>query len=275
MSSVSDGAWLRDEVVPLAWCWRITRRDGAVLGLTTHDGDLVVNGLLYRSAPGIRPSAIRQVAGLAGDSMDVEGALSADAIAADELAAGRWDGATIRVAVVNWVAPDAGDVLIAEGVLGDVTIAGAQFMAELGPYRGALDEQIVPATSSECRAELGDRDCRVALAALTWRGSVNVQSGPQVTLDGGTIPDGLRYGRLRWLDGPNRGLTATIADQSGAIVLLTNAPRVPVDPGTRVELIAGCDKRAETCGTRFANIANFRGEPHLPGVDLLTRYPGG
>lgn len=24
---------------------------------------------------------------------------------------------------------------------------------------------------------------------------------------------------------------------------------------------------------RFANALNFRGEPHLPGVDLLTRYP--
>jgi hypothetical protein len=42
-----------------------------------------------------------------------------------------------------------------------------------------------------------------------------------------------------------------------------------------VELTQGCDKRAATCAERFANIANFRGEPHLPGFDLLTRFPGG
>ena len=29
-----------------------------------------------------------------------------------------------------------------------------------------------------------------------------------------------------------------------------------------------------TCAGRFANAVNFRGEPHLPGMDLLTRYPG-
>ena len=42
-----------------------------------------------------------------------------------------------------------------------------------------------------------------------------------------------------------------------------------------VSLTEGCDKRFATCRTRFANSANFRGEPHLPGNDLLTRYPGG
>lgn len=54
--------------------------------------------------------------------------------------------------------------------------------------------------------------------------------------------------------------------------------RDPIDHSSlpvRVRLRAGCDKRLETCATRFANAANFRGEAHLPGFDLLTRYPGG
>jgi uncharacterized phage protein (TIGR02218 family) len=41
--------------------------------------------------------------------------------------------------------------------------------------------------------------------------------------------------------------------------------------GDRIELREGCDKRLSTCATRFANVANFRGEPHVPGNDLLTR----
>ena len=41
-----------------------------------------------------------------------------------------------------------------------------------------------------------------------------------------------------------------------------------------VELIEGCDKSLATCAARFGNAANFRGEPYLPGMDLLTRYPG-
>nr|WP_232014937.1 phage BR0599 family protein [Sphingopyxis sp. EG6] len=34
-------------------------------------------------------------------------------------------------------------------------------------------------------------------------------------------------------------------------------------------------KQLATCRERFANAINFRGEAHLPGNDLLTRYPGG
>jgi hypothetical protein len=35
---------------------------------------------------------------------------------------------------------------------------------------------------------------------------------------------------------------------------------------------AGCDKRIATCGTKFANVANFRGFPDIPGQDAVLRY---
>ena len=44
--------------------------------------------------------------------------------------------------------------------------------------------------------------------------------------------------------------------------------------GALIELIEGCDKSLATCAARFGNAINFRGEPYLPGIDLLTRYPG-
>jgi hypothetical protein len=28
----------------------------------------------------------------------------------------------------------------------------------------------------------------------------------------------------------------------------------------------------ETCGAKFANTANFRGFPHIPGQDTILRY---
>jgi uncharacterized phage protein (TIGR02218 family) len=36
---------------------------------------------------------------------------------------------------------------------------------------------------------------------------------------------------------------------------------------------AGCDKRFETCRTKFANAVNFRGFPHLPGNDFVAPMP--
>jgi uncharacterized phage protein (TIGR02218 family) len=55
-------------------------------------------------------------------------------------------------------------------------------------------------------------------------------------------------------------------------VTLRDVPAFVVAAGTRVEMTEGCDKRFATCIGRFGNAVNFRGEPHLPGNDLLTRY---
>jgi hypothetical protein len=61
---------------------------------------------------------------------------------------------------------------------------------------------------------------------------------------------------------------------NGTVVEVRDLPRFDLETPCRIELREGCDKRFETCVSRFANAANFRGEPHLPGNDLLTRYPG-
>ena len=94
-------AWLRVEVVTLAWCWRLSRRDGVVLGLTSHDRDLLIDGVPYRAAPGMKPSAIETSDSLDASTMDLEGAISSDAIAARDLDAGRWDGAALTLFVTD------------------------------------------------------------------------------------------------------------------------------------------------------------------------------
>ena len=43
--------------------------------------------------------------------------------------------------------------------------------------------------------------------------------------------------------------------------------------GLRVRLREGCDRTIATCTSRFGNAVNFRGEPFLPGNDMLAQYP--
>ena len=82
------------------------------------------------------------------------------------------------------------------------------------------------------------------------------------------------YGRLRWIGGANSGTDSAILKSEGAILTLREPPAFPAAAGDLVEIREGCDKMLATCSGRFGNAANFRGEPHLPGIDLLTRYPG-
>lgn len=267
--------FLTQDLTTIAFCWRLDRRDGVSLGFTSHDRDLEVDGLIFRAAPGMLPSAIGRSDGFDVDSMDVQGALSDRAIRAADLEAGRWDGAAVRLYAINWRAP-AEMRLLMRGELGAVEMTDGSFSAELRGPTAILERPVVEVTAPECRAELGDGRCRIDLSA--YRETARI-----VTADDALIivdvmerpPNHYTYGRLRWLTGANSGLAVGIAGSNGATLRLRDIPHFTSNAGDRVEITAGCDKRFTTCRTRFNNVLNFRAEPHLPGNDLLTRYPGG
>ncbi len=263
-----------DRLETIALCWRVERRDGVAIGLTAHDRDLTIDGLTHRAAPGMTPSAVVRTAGLEADTMDVSGPLTSAAIGAADLLAGRWDGARVRVFAVDW-SSGATVAELGEGRIGAVELAEGGFTAELAGATAALERPVAETTTPECRAELGDRRCRVMLAARRRFARVVAAEGATLTLDGAE-PTGNAYGDglLRWFGGSLGGLEAAIARSDGATVTLRAPPAAAVAAGTLVELVEGCDKSFATCTQRFGNAANFRGEPHLPGIDLLTRYPG-
>jgi uncharacterized phage protein (TIGR02218 family) len=269
-------AWFQSELTTLAFCWRVERRDGVALGFTSHDRDLEISGFRYRAAPGMAPSAIGRSDGLEIDTLDVTGALTSDAISAGDLAAGRWDGARLRLVAVDWRDPEAEPLFLARGELGEVSVSDGAFTAELMGPTALLDRPVVEATSPECRAALGDRRCRVDLAGRTRFARIAaVVDAATFDVDAGEpSPNAYGYGRLRWIAGANGGIVSAVLRSDGARLFLREPPPEAVTVGSLVELAEGCDKIFATCRDRFANGANFRGEPHLPGADLLTRYPG-
>jgi uncharacterized phage protein (TIGR02218 family) len=265
--------WLREELVTLAWCWRLARRDGVVIGLTSHDRDLLIGGMMYRAAPGMKPSALETGDSLDAATMDLEGAITSDAIAARDIDAGRWDGAELELFVADWSAPDAAPVIVARGSLGAIERRGPAFAAELQGVTRLLDRPVCPATSPSCRAMLGDRACRADLASRTHMRRVTAVDGRMVMLD--AVAPGMAFGELMWLEGGNCGLASPVIGAEGSVLHLAEASSFAPAGPVRVRLTEGCDKQLATCRDRFANAVNFRGEAHLPGNDLLTRYPGG
>ncbi len=268
-------SWLAEELATVALCWRIERRDGVTIGLTTHDRDLTVDGLVHRAAPGMAPSAIRREAGLAADTMEVAGAIVSDAIRGDDLIDGRWDGARVRLFAIDWSGADEARVALGEGVIGAVELRDGRFSAELAGAGAALERPVVEETAPTCRATLGDARCRVPMAGRRRLARVLDAEGAVLTLDRVAAADIYGWGMLRWLDGANGGRTQGIATSTGALLTLAAPPARAVVAGTLVELVEGCDRTLATCAGRFGNAANFRGEPHLPGMDLVTRWIGG
>ncbi len=263
------------DLASIAFCWRLERRDGIALGFTGHDRDLVIGGLRYRAAPGMLPSAIALSDGFDVVRLEVAGALTSEATTAEDLAAGRWDGAAVSIFMADWRDPAAETIAIARGELGDVSMRGNGFEAELRGPTALLERPVVEQTSPESRAELGDKRCRVdmatrvratRIAVVVDETAIDVESAASGNVDA--------YGRIRWIGGRNSGLSVPIRASDGARLTLREAPYFPAEAGDLVEIAEGCDKSLATCGDRFGNAVNFRGEPHLPGLDLLTRYPG-
>ena len=271
MGTILDGA-----LTSLAFCWRLERSDGVALGFTSHDRDLTIGGFVYRAAPGMAPSAIEIGDGFDADAMSIGGALSAGAITRADLIAGRWDGAAVRLFLADWSDPGGTPVALARGMLGDVRTTGRGFETELKGPAAMLERPAVEQTSPECRAALGDKRCRVDMAGRSRTTRIVALPGED-SVEVADAASGARahaYGRLRWIGGANSGLESAILTSDGPLLRLREPPPLPAAVGDLVRILEGCDKSFATCRDRFANAANFRGEPHLPGIDLLTRYPG-
>lgn len=217
--------FLLPDLTNIAFCWRLERRDGVALGFTTHDRDLEIAGLVHRAAPGMLPSAISLSDGFDADGLDVAGGLTSDAISDRDLMAGRWDGASVQVFMIDWTDPEGEQAPLARGVLGDVSVSGNGFSAELRGPTALLDRPVVEQTSPECRAALGDKRCRVDMAGrVRVTRIVEIVDEALFDVADAGVGNAYAYGRLRWIGGANSGLESAILSSAGARLTLREPP---------------------------------------------------
>jgi uncharacterized phage protein (TIGR02218 family) len=267
-------------VTTLCRCWLIERRDGVTQGFTDHDEDIVLDEVACRAGTGLTGTEVTQKHGLAADSSELAGALADDTLNEDDLAAGRYDAASVELWLVDWSEPTL-RVLLAKGTLGEVRRDGAVFTAELNGLSQKLSQDTGRIYTATCSADLGDGRCSLDLTSAAFRGTGTVAA---VTATSALRADGLDAfddgwftgGKLTFDSGANAGLSVEVKlHRVGAEVSLDlwQALPQPITPGDTFAVTAGCDKRFATCHDRFNNVANFRGFPHIPGNDFVVRYP--
>lgn len=282
MRAVPPGlaAHLAGDATTLCHCWRVTRRDGAVLGFTDHDRSLVFDGLAFAAGSGFEASATEEESGLAPHGGDVRGGFSSEAISDADLAAGRYDGARVEVFRVNWANP-ADRLLLKVQIIGEVSRTGTDFTADLRPLAHLLAQPQGRTYGRSCSAALGDGACGLALADGVHRATGTIGAAPsesRIALAGiAGFPAGVfARGVAEFLSGALKGTAVDIAadgrEQGLAVIdLWLPLPALPA-LGDSVRLTMGCDKTFATCRSRFGNGANFQGFPHLPGPDFTYSY---
>ncbi len=282
MKSVSPelAAHLQGPVTTLACLWRITRRDGIEFFFTDHDADILFDGNIYKASSGYSRTAIANDSSFGVDNLEVEGVFDSAAITEEDLRAGLFDGAEVRIFLVNWADTSMGALRMRRGWFGEAVLTEQTiFRTELRGLTQALQQKIGELYSPECRADLGDARCGVDLEVWTRDGtvlSVTDQTIFAADIDAPEAVDGwFAGGVLTWVTGSNAGRAIEVkswTQSSGSVELFLPAGYA-IAVGDTFRIHPGCDKRLDTCIDRFDNVINFRGEPYVPGQDALMTYP--
>lgn len=275
---------MNNDLKTLAYGLHIKRSDGVALGFTSHDQDHIIDGVILSSQPGLAPTKIISSVGTQSDGLDIEGALTSDALREEDLQNGRWNAAKTHIFLYDWANPDQKIITLARGELGEIRRRAGTFNAEFLGLTAQLDHEVAPVTSPNCRARFGDHHCKLSQQRFAHEIIVQRINADRIYVSGrltGNVGD-YAFGELRWLNGPATGISTYILDSDissfSVIELPSEIAKLSNDEidglNLRACIIMGCDKSISTCSNRFQNSVNFRGEPYLPGNDLLTRYPG-
>lgn len=291
---------LQGDLTTLAVCWRITRTDGVLILGTEHDQDLTIEtggspanpyAGTYVAQAGITGSDVRSTSDMSVDNMEVTGAVNqgdltlVDLSAAD-IEAGLFDDASVVLFMVNWQAPDDGQIVLRTGTIGEISrTAEGQYRTELRGLAQRLTQNIVRTYGSSCDAELGDSRCGIDILSLTITGTVTaVTSNRQFTASlsyGSPANDTPGYftgGLITWTSGANESFGMEVKQDthgSPGDILLYLPMTADIEVGDTFTLRPGCDKSAAMCKGQFANLENFRGHgAWVPGMGEIAAFGG-
>lgn len=261
--------------------WTITRRDGVVLGFTSHDRPIWRFGRVYSPCRSLDPSASENASTLGSvGSIELTGIIDSDAISEADLFAGKYDDAFVEVDLVDWSDASLDAHRIASGWTGELSQGQAGFSMEvLGGGVRLAQQGLVQMMGPGCRWVFGDpKTCKVDRQALKMTATIvsaTTRGAFSLTLSGDGAGRQWQNGALVFTSGANSGQLCEIKAldlDAGIVSLWSPASFLPV-AGDTVDVLPGCDLSKTGGCSLYANIINFGGFPDVPGSDSLLETP--
>lgn len=265
---------LKGEVTTLATCWKATLTNGTVYGFTDNIKDLEIGGITYVASTGYTPSSIATSGNLAVDNLEVQGLLNSDVITEADLLAGLWDYAEIEIFLVNYADLSQGALILRKGTVGNVQYNRNTFVAEMRGLTQAFQNILGQVTTPTCRVEFTSAKCGLSASAYTVTGAITSISSNRLITDTSRTEatDFFKYGKITFTSGNNVGYSMEVKEfTSGGVIELVLPLPYEMQVGDTYDMIRGCSKTFAACKA-YNNVINFRGEPHVPGIDKAIRY---
>lgn len=274
---------ITNELTTLATCWIVTLRNGSILRFTDHDQDIVIpaggsptsqEAGTYLAAVGYTGSNIQAASDSSVDNLEVTAILDDSSITEEDIQGGIYDGAEVRIFLINWASPSSGIIALKRGFLGEVSIEEVLAKVELRGLQQVLQQQLGRTYGPACDADFGDARCGINLLDHTVTGTVGTVTDRANFIGSmhSSFPVGFDQGLLTFTSGANSGRAMEVKSYVGGAVTLYQAIPDEISPGDTYTLSRGCDKQLSTC-LAYDNVINYRGFPHIPGTDKMLFYP--
>lgn len=275
LSNEMDAA-LAQNLTYLCRIWKLELSNGEEFFFTDLTSDITVGGQLYKFDPGIRVSAVVRSAGGQPDNANVEVTTSANFMQKNKLRTGALKNASFDVWIVDHRDPDHyGLISLFSGGVGELKFDNkGKIDLGLNGAIGGGNNNIGELYSQQCRAQLGDARCKYDIegAKVAFEIDTITDNGYSFTAPEmiGKADDYFKFGKVVWATGFNAGLSDEIkanVNSTGKVTLILY-PRNIMAIGDTGFVYPGCDFLVKTCGDKFANLVNFRGEPYVPPSNI-------
>lgn len=257
--------------------YTITTVQGDVIRATSYDFDLIVEGYTYFSSGEIiQREGISLSIGIEVDNLSITiNALDDNTIGGIPIVQafhnGQMDGARFKLERIFMGAntptdTSAGTIKLFEGRIiepeFDRNIIQASVASDLDELNVQMPRNLY---QPSCSNTLFDNACGLSRENHVFESTITSGSTASRILCDINQPQGwFTQGVIEFLDGGNKGLKRTIRLHEQDVLLLTLPLLELPETGQRINIYPGCDKRLETCQSRFNNFARFRGAPFIP-----------
>jgi uncharacterized phage protein (TIGR02218 family) len=190
----------------------------------------------------------------------------------EQILGGVFDGAKITASWASWENPALGKIDVFAGTLGQISWDERGWLADVVSNMKLLERTLGWTYTATCRhklfstAETGKIGfCGLDPASYTFTGSVSAVSTPKWKFSTSLTQADAYFSAavLTWTSGNNAGLSCTVKSQIGGVLDLFVPTAFTIQAGDTFSIQAGCDKTAETCASKFSNLNNFGGFPHI------------
>lgn len=261
------------EVSYLAVCYTLELVDGTVLGFTDHPEDLNIDNITYKTNAGFESSAIESTASLSVDNLEVSGFLNSHSIRRRDILLGRYDYAKVDIFVVDYTKTSSGKINLKSGYFGEIILSDNQFCVEIRGMSDMLsNKSICQLYSPTCRAEFGGDECKIDKRQYSYKGKITKILARTIFISKNLNISDYLYckGEIQFLTGRNANITRSIREAKKDTLTCSTEFPMPISIGDKFVIFIGCDKKISTCCKKYNNVINFRGEPHLPGIEEMS-----